>query len=535
MDNREKTLDEFFRKNDSSQKHKFSKDAKKAETEKIDAYFNTVASEKAPKKKSFTDKLVDFFKITTFKSKFDEKKVSVNKKQIEVEGRSAWMAFWYKIRVFFINRFSFEAGVDILDETSVLYRKNMVIKNIISVTNIVLFLFILLGSEWNDVSSNIILSLCISLVMFTASLSVKRIIREEPKTLQKQQMGEYISAFYILLMAIAVYIKLKVMLVSEANDAYFTFFSITQAGYALIYFALVVISLYQDTKLLATIFKVSVVLMTIIHLTLLYPLYQFSTFAALWGYLYGPVLTDIVLRTLVLVVFMIALYSTAKITEDMNSKRKTELIKRRAMEKDFKSVVSDVFDVIGVYKRRGVEDEERIASLAAKRVAEIASRLGNYLGYSPKLCKEIFDFSTIHINRKDFLTLNDYTDKEVLDEEDFRKIREKTMIGSVIIKRLQLDQKGEDIVRGHFEKTADQDFIKEMNGIQNNRESQVILLSEIYDILRQDRNYKRGLKHARAIDLLQLEFYPYFDPQILDRFVKYTDDFESLYFKLAQQ
>jgi response regulator RpfG family c-di-GMP phosphodiesterase len=232
---------------------------------------------------------------------------------------------------------------------------------------------------------------------------------------------------------------------------------------------------------------------------------------------------------------MIALYSTAKITEDMNNKRKTELVKRRAMEKDFKSVVSDVFDVIGVYKRRGVEEEDKVAILAAKRVAEISSRLGNYLGYSPKLCKEIFDFSTIHTEQKGLLTLSDYEDKEVLDEDDFKKIREKTMIGSVIIKRLQLDQKGEDIVRSHFEKTADQDFIKEMNGIQNNRESQVILLAEVYEILRQDRNYKRSLKHSRAIDLLQLEFYPYFDPQILDRFVKYSDDFESLYFKLAQQ
>ncbi|MFH0992737.1 MAG: hypothetical protein V1761_00140, partial [bacterium] len=99
----------------------------------------------------------------------------------------------------------------------------------------------------------------------------------------------------------------------------------------------------------------------------------------------------------------------------------------------------------------------------------------------------------------------------------------------------QLEQKGEEIVRAHFEKTADADFIKEMNGIQNNRESQVILLAELYEILRQDRNYKRGLKHSRAIDLLQLEFFPYFDPQILDRFVKYTDDFEAMYYKAAQQ
>jgi response regulator RpfG family c-di-GMP phosphodiesterase len=229
---------------------------------------------------------------------------------------------------------------------------------------------------------------------------------------------------------------------------------------------------------------------------------------------------------------MIALYSNTKISEQLNNKRKEELIKRRAMEKDFKGVVSDVFDVISVYKQRGDEEFEKRQEDAARRVAEMAGKLGNFLGYSSKLCQELYDFSTIHVDKKNLLTIDDYDEKDRLDETDFRKIREKTIIGSVIIKRLQLEKKGEDIVRAHFEKTASKDFIKEMNSVQNNRESQVILLCEIYEILRQTRNYKRELKHQRAIDLIQLEFYPYFDPQIVDRFCKYSDDFEAIYYRL---
>jgi len=232
-------------------------------------------------------------------------------------------------------------------------------------------------------------------------------------------------------------------------------------------------------------------------------------------------------------VFMIALYSNAKISEDMNNKRKEELVKRRAMEKDFKAVVSDVFDVIGVYRQRGDEQFEKNQEAAARRVAEMSGKLGNFLGYSSKLCQELYDFSTIHIDKKDLLSLEDYEKKERLDERDFLKIREKTIIGSVIIKRLQLEKKGEDIVRAHFEKTVNKDFIKEMNSVQNNRESQVILLCELYEILRQNRNYKHNLKHQRAIDLIKLEFYPYFDPQIVDRFVKYSEDFEAIYYRLV--
>jgi response regulator RpfG family c-di-GMP phosphodiesterase len=312
------------------------------------------------------------------------------------------------------------------------------------------------------------------------------------------------------------------------------FFSITQAGYSLIYFALVVIALYQDPKLLNVVFKVTIIVMTIIHVIILYPLYTYAdNFSNLWTFLTAnnaAALIDIFLRTLVLAIFMIGLYSTVKISEDINNKRKSELLKRQAMEKDFKSVVSDVFDVITVYKQRGEDEFEKNYASNAKRIAEMAAKLGNFLGYSSKLCQEIYDYCLIHVDKQEILTLNELNEKEHLEEKDYQKIREKTIVGSVIIKRLQLDKKAEDIVRAHFEKTVNQDFIKEMNGIQNNRESQVILLSHIYDILRSVRNYKRELKHQRAIDLIRLEFYPYFDPQIVDRFLKYADDFESIYY-----
>jgi len=529
LDNREKTLDEFFRKNDSSKK---KKDLDSFETNKIDDYFNTVSSGKS-NRKGFIEKVVDFFRLTTLKNKFDENKVAQNVKHLEVVGKSKAAKFWGRIKAFFVSRFSFEAGVDILDETSVLYQKNLVIKNIIFITNIVFLLFTLIGSSGLNRSVNIIVTFVIFLIMFFSGKTVKRIIKEKPMTLQKQQMAEYISGIYILMMAVTVYIKLRLTLGDSLEGG---FFSITQAGYSLIYFALVVIALYQDPRLLNVVFKVTIIVMTIIHVIVLYPLYQYAdNLGNLWNFLKGEVLIDIVLRTLVLAIFMIGLYSIAKISEDINNKRKAELQKRQRMEKDFKAVVSDVFDVITVYKQRGEDDVEKDFAHATKRVAEIAAKLGNFLGYSSKLCQEIHDFSSIHVDKKGLLSTQDFEGKTQLDEKDYQKIREKTIIGSIIIKRLQLDKKAEDIVRAHFEKTVNQDFIKEMNGIQNNRESQVILLSHIYEILRQSRNYKRKLKHQRAIDLIQMEFYPYFDPQIVDRFIKYADDFESVYYHLAKE
>ncbi|MDA3932482.1 MAG: hypothetical protein PF513_07075 [Tenericutes bacterium] len=525
MDDRQKTLDEFFRNNNSSKKKK-EKDSKE-----IDDYFNHVSKKKP--KRTFSDKVVEFFRIISFKNKFDESKVSTNKKRAEITKNSVFTKKWYNIQDFFIKRFSFEAGVDILDDKSVLYRKNLVIRNIIIITNIVFLLFTLIGSEGLNQKINLIVTFIIGLIMFISGRSIRNIVKEEPTTLHKQQMGEYLSGIYVLMMAIAVYIKLRLTLGESLEGG---FFSITQAGYSLIYFALVVIALYQDPKLLNVVFKVTIVAMTIIHVVVMYPIYNYANnFTELWNYIEGPILTDIILRTLVLAVFMIGLYSTVKISEDINIKRKQELVKRRNMEKDFKDVVSDVFDVIAVYKQRGEDLAERHYARSAKRVAKLAGDLGGFLGYSSKLSQEIFEFSTIHIDKRDILNIDDYDSKEQLNEKDYKIIREKTIIGSIIIKRLQLDKKGEDIVRAHFEKTVNKDFIKEMNGIQNNRESQVILLSHIYDILRQERNYKKKLNHGRAIDLIRLEFNEYFDPQIIDRFIRYESEFESIYYDLLEE
>ena len=238
---------------------------------------------------------------------------------------------------------------------------------------------------------------------------------------------------------------------------------------------------------------------------------------------------DILLRTLLIIVFNIALYSSVAIGQMMNDKRKLELMKRRDMETDFKAVVGDVFDVIGVFNSESYRAEEALDT--ATRVAEIASRLGNVLGLSPNVCTEIYEYSRIHVDRTEDLSIEDYEAKGVLTEDDYSEIRDKTILGSVIIKRLQLNQKSEDIVRAHFEKNVTPEFKERMKRVQRSQEGQIILMAEVYEILRQSRNYKTELTHKRALELLQLEFKDYFEPYIIDRFIRYSSEFEDYYLR----
>jgi response regulator RpfG family c-di-GMP phosphodiesterase len=125
---------------------------------------------------------------------------------------------------------------------------------------------------------------------------------------------------------------------------------------------------------------------------------------------------------------------------------------------------------------------------------------------------------------------------EQLLEHDYEEIRNRTLSGSVVIKRLQLSQKAEDIVKAHVERQVSSEFTDNMNLIQPEREAMIILICEMYDILRSERPYKHSMTHRRASDLLNLSFADYFDQTILDRFQKYNSELEAIYedFKLEE-
>jgi hypothetical protein len=530
-----KRLDDFFKQSSAN------------EPEELKKYYQDLNKGVDPNKQTATDKFAMFFKNLAQKAGVYYP-VKKEKKEVEEKPstfRRKLRVYWKRFSKRFAEKFNFESGVDILDDTSVLYRRNRVNKNILLVINIVFIIFTIIGNQ----DPNYVVIAGFGVIMLAINTTLKRIINEEPRTLLKQQMAMYFGSIYILMASFGVYIKLRVSagnisLLSILNNnqmtavvqesrifSFMTDMSIAQAGYILIYFSLVVIALYQDATLLRILFKWVFVLMFVIHIVIMYPLYNVAgDFGDLINYLFVTntnVTIDIVLRTMLLTVFYLALYSSVSIGQMMNNKRKEELIKRRDMERDFKAVVGDVFDVIGVFNSHTISQTKA----DVHRVAEIAARLGNVLGLSSNVCTEIYDYTVIHIDKVNDLSILEYEGKETLTEKDYTDIREKTILGSVIIKRLQLHQKSEDIVRAHFEKNADAAFSEKMKRVQRSQEGQIILLAEMYDILRQPRNYKNTLQHKRSIDLLQLEFKEYFEPYIIDRFLRYQMDFEKVYDK----
>ena len=427
------------------------------------------------------------------------------------------MKIWKKLISFFERNFSFEHGVDLNDEVEVLFRRNIVIKNIILVSNVIYSLILFVISIGNPSNGNWLWSVIPFPLTFVINQTIKKIIYSENKDLIRQQIAMYMCSFYMFLSAIFLYIKLK----SGTNT-----FEYSEAGYMLLYYSLVVISLYQDTKMLKNVFGWMFSIVTVLHFTLTH---SFTEEAQNGFWYFITHLTtdsvavvyfkDILFRTLVMLIFMLAIYVITSIGEKMSDERITELNKRTEIQEDFKNVVTDLYGVL-LETKVGYDDNSSQLPL----LAQMVEKLSSLYGLSPKKCLEIKDYALY--NKTHQLDLNI---DENSSETQFDTLRDQTRVGAIVAKRMQLSQKCENIVRAHIEGWNNQEFQIKMLNMQNNIESQIILICDMYISLRSAKSFKRPYPHKLVIEYLEKEFKIYFNNELFNRFVKFDKDFETMY------
>lgn len=415
--------------------------------------------------------------------------------------------------------FSFEKGVDITNDTQVLYRKNLVIKNIIFLSNWAYTIILFLISLGDSNTSNWVLTICFVPFNFILNKTLKSIIHSDPSSYLKQQIAMYMISFYMFLSAILVYFKLK----SGVDVSY-----LNEAGYMLIYYSLIVVSLYQDKKLMKMIYPWLIAIVTVLHFTLTYQIYKmdYATDKVKFfqQFFTSSEFRDIALRTFILLLMMVGIYIGVSFSDYLLKQRKEELMKRVDIQDGFTEVVSDLFDVLLESNQTSIDrDQVKIEAVFTKKLAGL-------LGFRPDKCEDIYKYTLMLLDIKN-LSIRENVMKAQQSEYDFMELRKKSKMGSELVKRLQLYQKGETIIKAHMDGIADKAFRDQQKEIQNTEEGQVILLCDIYVALRKEKYYKKPYSHQATMKVLEQEFKEYFDYKIYDRFIRYEHDFESLYYE----
>ena len=422
------------------------------------------------------------------------------------------------------NMLSFEKGIDITDDYAVLKRKNIVIKNIIFFSNItytlILFLISLLGTG----TSNWVLTIIFVPVTFGLNRTLSKLINETSHEKTKQQIAMYIAAFYMILSSVLIYFKLKTQM-NDSGSILNGKLNVGEAGYILIYYSLLVISLYQDKKMLMSVSKWMLVIITIIHFTITYMIfneeYATSFIEFFKTFFTTPAFIDILLRTLFLILYLIVLIANVGIAQYAYTERKNEAVKRQGVQTDYSDVVNDLFSVILGMRTVSGNDRDHI-----NLVNKMAINLGKAMRLTNNDLEELSKYVEIHIEeRKNLVVIK----KDNMSEEDYNEVRRRSEVGARVAKRLQLEQKCEDIIRTHIEGAPTKSFKNEMNNMLMDTENQIVLICDCYITMREAKSYKRPYSHKLTIDFMNHELMDYFNEEVFDKFMKNSDSYEEIY------
>lgn len=417
-------------------------------------------------------------------------------------------------RDLFAKFFGFEQGIDITDDVAVLHRRNIVIKNIIFISNIVFSILMFILSLTTDASRG---DWAITIVSFPITYVVNKLLKSlinmDRKDKTKQSIATYVASFYIFLISVLIYAKLY----NQGN--------LETVSYVLLYYALVVISLYQDKKILATSFSYMFILMTSIHLIFTYNFLSasegYGMLEFLKDFIKKPEFGDLILRTLVFSLFFLVVYAIVSIGQYMQDERKKELLKRRQVQNDFASIVGNLFNAFFTNSYVMVNESHAI------QVQKVSKMIAGFVGMNLADINNLSDYSIIHLRYEEMKDLD--LSNDVYDELAYESLKTKTTLGSNIVKRMETSQNCESIVRAHSEGIQTDEFMKNIMDTQTDLTSQVVLLADIYVTLRIAKPYKRPYTHKVTLDIFKQNLAPFFDKELGDRFIRFADEVEELY------
>ena len=430
---------------------------------------------------------------------------------------------FFKTNTFFQDKFGFENGIDITDDNKVLFRKNIVIKNIIFITNLIytlIFTVVSIGAPTN--TTNWLLTVLLLPVTFFVNWVLGKMIKKGPDDKISQMIAMYIAAFYMFLSAILVYIKLKYGESGSPEGNY-----LSECGYILLYYSLLICAFYQDRRMLKYVNAISLILITILHFTVTYSIVamagQGDLIQFFIDFFTGTQFRDIVIRTILLGLFMLVLYIYVAMTNTIALERVKETSKRRTVENDYIDTVTALLKVSmphDIY----TEDEKKETEILCLMVKKLAS----LLSVDPNEIESYVNYAKLHI---DYENVIDF-DPKVKNTLTYLTLKSQAFDAIDLIKRVELKKKAEEILRHVLDvgsNANDDEFVKSARNVITDLRSQIILICDIYISLRSYRVYKKANNHKYTMEYMEKMFKVYFDSLVYDRFSKFDSDFETIF------
>lgn len=164
-----------------------------------------------------------------------------------------------------------------------------------------------------------------------------------------------------------------------------------------------------------------------------------------------------------------------------------------------------------------------------KRISLYSQLLAEKIGLPQDVCDEISLFSRFHDIGKVGISDSILLSKDTYTKYERDIMNTHTLIGYKILASVPTLKKAALIARHHHERWDGDGYPDGLAGEDIPLEARIVTIVDIYDALRAKRSYKESWEHAQVLAYLENEAGKIFDPNLVETFLKYEQEFDEIY------
>ncbi len=128
-----------------------------------------------------------------------------------------------------------------------------------------------------------------------------------------------------------------------------------------------------------------------------------------------------------------------------------------------------------------------------------------------------------------------------LTEEEFTEVKKHTTSGEGIIEKMEHNPTEHEFLKHakifaatHHEKWDGSGYPKGLKGLEIPLQGRLMAIVDVYDALVSDSPYKKAFSHEEAVEIISASKGKAFDPDLVDVFLEISDEFNRIFYILAQ-
>jgi putative nucleotidyltransferase with HDIG domain len=151
----------------------------------------------------------------------------------------------------------------------------------------------------------------------------------------------------------------------------------------------------------------------------------------------------------------------------------------------------------------------------SERVTEKALQIGRVMGLTPEELDNLHRGGLLHDIGKIGIPVSILDKPGRLTDEEFKTIRRHSAIGASILEPIAAYANAIPIVLEHHEHFNGKGYPNGLAGEQISLGARILAVADVYDALRSDRPYRKGMEAERVMEIIKKEAGKQFDPNVV--------------------